>query len=75
MAQYSDEISAAGFTDEQVAMAVEAVKNGTLLPDDIMAAMKQYGISIPTIADYAGNTAHSTSGSDGADTPKAQSNK
>ena len=47
MAQYSDEIRAAGFTDEQLAMAAEAIKSGAELPEDVKAVIADFGIEIP----------------------------
>ncbi len=54
MAQYKEEISAAGFTDEQLAMAADAIKNGTEIPDDVMAVIADLGIDIPTAATAGG---------------------
>ncbi len=50
IAQYSDEIAAAGFTDEQMAQAAEAIKNGAELPDEVLAVIADLGIEVPTDA-------------------------
>lgn len=53
MAHYSDDIKAAGFTDEQIAMAAEAIKGGAELPDEVMEMISELDIDIPVIADGA----------------------
>lgn len=50
IAEYSDEIAAAGFTDEQMAQAAEAIKNGAELPDEVLAVIADLGIEVPTDA-------------------------
>lgn len=42
MAEYSDKLKSAGLTEEQLAMAVNAVKNGAEIPPEIAAAIAQY---------------------------------
>ena len=42
MAEYSDRLTAAGFTEEQLAMAVQAVKNGAEVPDEVYDALAEY---------------------------------
>lgn len=58
MAQYSGQLKAAGFTDDQLELAAKAVKNGAEIPDEVYEALAQY-----TIADSgsASTTAESTS--------------
>mgnify|MGYP002674390326 FL=1 len=42
MAEYSDRLTAAGFTEEQLALAVQAVKNGADVPDEVYDALAEY---------------------------------
>ncbi len=42
MAEYSDRLTAAGFTEEQLAMAVQAVKSGAEVPDEVYDALAEY---------------------------------
>lgn len=50
IAEYADEIAAAGFTDEQMAQAAEAIKNGAELPDEVLAVIADLGVEIPVSA-------------------------
>lgn len=50
IAQYSAEIAAAGFTEEQAALAAQAVKNGAEIPQEVLAVISQAGIEIPVSA-------------------------
>ncbi len=54
MAQYADEIAAAGFNEEQIAKIAEAVRAGGEIPDEVLEVMAAVGISsdgtIPTNA-------------------------
>ncbi len=50
IAQYSAEIAAAGFTEEQVALAAQAVKNGAEIPQEVLAVISQAGVEIPVSA-------------------------
>ena len=50
VAEYADEIAAAGFTDEQMAQAAEAIKNGAELPDEVLAVIAEWGVEIPVSA-------------------------
>lgn len=50
IAEYADEIAAAGFTDEQMAQAAEAIKNGAELPDEVLAVIAEMGIEVPVMA-------------------------
>lgn len=52
MAEYSDELHSAGFTDEQMALAAQAVKNGAEIPAEVYEALAQM-----TMADSAPDTA------------------
>ncbi len=45
MSQYVDEIIAAGFTDEQIAQAAEAIKAGGELPAEVLEVMARIGLS------------------------------
>lgn len=42
MAEYSDRLTEAGFTEEQLALAVQAVKNGAEVPDEVYDALAEY---------------------------------
>ena len=48
MAQYADEIAAAGFSEEQLAQAAEAIKAGGELPEEVMAVIAQVTIRSET---------------------------
>lgn len=50
IAEYADEIAAAGFSNEQMAQAAEAIKNGAEIPDDVLAVIAEMGIEIPVSA-------------------------
>lgn len=52
MAEYSDKLHSAGFTDEQMALAAQAVKNGAEIPAEVYEALAQM-----TMADSAPDTA------------------
>ena len=45
MAQYADEIAAAGFSQEQITQAAEAIKAGGELPEDVMAVIARMMIA------------------------------
>lgn len=49
LAQYSDELRAAGFTDEQLNAAVQAVKNGAGIPEEVTEVLA--GLSENTSGD------------------------
>lgn len=42
MAEYSGRLTEAGFTEEQLALAVQAVKNGADVPDEVYDALAEY---------------------------------
>lgn len=42
MAEYSDRLTAAGFTEEQLALAVQAVRSGAEVPDEVYDALAEY---------------------------------
>lgn len=46
MAEYSDEIAAAGFSEEQIAQAAEAIKNGSGIPDEVLAVIASFSENI-----------------------------
>ena len=48
MAQYADVIASAGFSDEQIAQAAQAIKDGSTLPDDVIAVINSIDPSILT---------------------------
>ena len=48
MAQYADEIAAAGFSEERLAQAAEAIKAGGELPKEVMAVIAQVTIRSET---------------------------
>lgn len=52
MAQYSEQLHNAGFTDEQLALAAQAVRNGAEIPDEVYDALAEY-----TMADLPANDA------------------
>lgn len=41
MAQYSDEIAAAGFTEQQIEMAADAIKGGVEIPEEFQEVISQ----------------------------------
>ena len=45
MAQYSDKLKEAGFTDEQLSLAAQAVKNGAEVPDEVYDALAEYAMA------------------------------
>lgn len=45
MQQYSGELKNAGFTDEQMALAAQAVKNGAEIPDEVYEALAAYAMA------------------------------
>lgn len=45
MAQYSDKLKEAGFTDDQLSLAVQAVKNGAKVPDEVYDALAEYAMA------------------------------
>ncbi len=46
MAEYSDEIAAAGISQEQIALATEAIKNGVDIPENVLAVIADIGNDI-----------------------------
>lgn len=56
IAEYADEIAAAGFTDEQIAQAAEAIRNGAEIPDEVLAVIAEMGVEIPVSADIVVDT-------------------
>lgn len=60
IARYSAEIAAAGFTEEQAALAAQAVKNGAEIPQEVLAVISQAGIEIP-VSSAVVNTSGSAS--------------
>lgn len=44
MAQYADEIAAAGLTEEQVAQIAEAIKAGGEMPEKVLEVMAAVGV-------------------------------
>lgn len=61
MAQYGDAISAAGFSEEQISLAVQAIKSGGELPEEVLAVIAQQGIEIPVSVAVNTDTANSDS--------------
>lgn len=59
IAQYSAEIAAAGFTEEQVALAAQAVKNGAEIPQEVLAVISQAGVEIPVSSSAVVDTSSS----------------
>ncbi len=47
MSQYAEEIAAAGFSEEQVAQAVQLIKDGGELPEEVLAVISEHGLSVP----------------------------
>ena len=45
MAQYTEQLHNAGFTDEQMALAVQAVKNGAEVPQEVYDALAEYAMT------------------------------
>lgn len=83
MQQYSGELRSAGFTDEQLALAAQAVKNGADIPDEIYEALAAYTMvnaapesdsGSPTVtadsADDAASSAGSQTGTTGTGSVK-----
>ncbi len=79
MNQYSDQLKQAGFTDEQLELAADAVKGGAEIPEEVYEALAEYviapvpqdtGDSIP-----ADDDAHETAqnANSGADTSSVES--
>lgn len=69
IAQYSTEIAAAGFTEEQIAQAAQAIKNGAEIPQEVLAVISQAGIEIPVSGSAVIDTnvpAESAAGKDSA---------
>ena len=64
MAQYADEIAAAGFTEAQIAKIAEAVRAGGEIPDEVLEVMAAVGIAsdgtIPTNAAVKTDAAETT---------------
>ncbi|MBQ8172171.1 MAG: polysaccharide deacetylase family protein [Oscillospiraceae bacterium] len=54
MSQYADVIAAAGFSDEQIAQASQAIKDGGAIPDDVMAVISSIDPSVLTQTNTAG---------------------
>lgn len=44
MAQYSEQLKKAGFTEEQLSLAAQAVKNGAEVPDEVYEALAEYAM-------------------------------
>lgn len=66
IAQYSTEIAAAGFTEEQVALAAQAVKNGAEIPQEVLAVISQAGVEIPVSSSAVVDTSSSSSAENSA---------
>ena len=45
MAQYSEQLRSAGVSDEQMALAAQAVKNGAEIPDEVYNALADYAMA------------------------------
>lgn len=45
MAQYTEQLHNAGFTDEQMALAVQAVKNGAEVPQEVYDVLAEYAMT------------------------------
>lgn len=45
MAQYTEQLHNAGFTDEQMALAVQAVKNGAEVPQEVYDVLAKYAMT------------------------------
>lgn len=63
MSQYADVIAAAGFSDEQIAQAAQAIKDGGAIPDDVIAVINSINPSIFTQANTAENQTEKASDS------------
>lgn len=51
IAQYSDKLEQAGFTDEQLEIAAQAVKGGTEIPEEVYEALSQYVMAdVPAVS-------------------------
>lgn len=71
MQQYSGELRRAGFTDEQLALAAQAVKNGAEIPDEVYDALAAYTMA-DTVGDGSGTsevTADSAGGQEAIPNP------
>lgn len=66
IAQYSTEIAAAGFTEEQVALAAQAVKNGAEIPQEVLAVISQADVEIPVSSSAVVDTSSSSSAENSA---------
>lgn len=53
IAQYSDQLKAAGFTEDQLAIAAQAVKNGADVPEEVCEALAAMQV---TTAEAASDT-------------------
>ncbi len=60
MAQYSGQLKAAGFTDEQLALAAQAVKNGAQVPDEVYEILAQSAMASPEPRDTQQNNTNPT---------------
>ncbi len=56
MAEYSDEIAAAGFSEKQISEAAKAIKNGDAIPDEVLAVIADLGESIASELNVNTNT-------------------
>lgn len=45
MAQYSEQLRSAGVSDEQMALAAQAVKSGAEIPDEVYNALADYAMA------------------------------
>ena len=73
MAQYAEEIEAAGFSQDQVEQVAEAIRNGVELPDEVMAVIADLGIEIPVSVDgVIGAADTATEGQRASDNKAAQ---
>lgn len=45
MAQYSEQLRSAGFSDDQIELAARAVKNGAEIPDEVYEALAEYAMA------------------------------
>ena len=69
MAQYADEIAAAGVTEQQAKIAAQAIKSGAELPEEVRAVIADLGIEITENAAVAASKgAVDTSSPDGQQT-------
>lgn len=46
MAEYSDEIAAAGFSEKQISEVAKAIKNGDGIPDEVLAVIADIGAEL-----------------------------